>query len=92
MADDDDDDPYGKFFGRKKDMPSSESSGAVRRQPEMRTADPPSWSEWLRQKGQDVLMAAGAQPYNARKLSEGLTNVASITPMGSVLSLAELWP
>jgi hypothetical protein len=71
-------------------FPPSASPVAPSRQPEMRAADPPSWSEWLKQKGQDALMAGGAEPYKARKLSEGLVGVAGITPMGSVLSAADL--
>ena len=57
---------------------------------ELRAPDPPSWTEWLKQKGQDALIGLGAEPYKARKLSEGLVGVAGITPMGSVLSAADL--
>jgi hypothetical protein len=56
---------------------------------ELKPADP-NFTELVKQKGQDALIAAGVEPYRARHLSEGLVGIAGITPMGSVLSAGDL--
>jgi hypothetical protein len=56
---------------------------------ELKTPDP-NWTEYATQKGQDVLMGLGADPYRARHLAEGAVGVANLTPLGSVLSGADL--
>jgi hypothetical protein len=49
----------------------------------------PSITERVKSYGQDVLMGLGADPYNARKLSEGVVDVGGFTPMGSVLAAGD---
>jgi hypothetical protein len=57
---------------------------------ELKPADP-SWSEWLRSKGQDALIALGANPYNAGKMSDIAVTGATVNPiMGSLLSGADM--
>ena len=52
--------------------------------------DDPNVTERATRVGQDVLMAAGAEPYRARHLAEGAIGIAGVTPMGSVLSAGDL--
>jgi hypothetical protein len=53
--------------------------------------DDPSWTEWVKQKGQDLLMAGGMKPYDARHFSSGITNIASFNPyVGGTLAGADL--
>lgn len=54
-------------------------------------ADDPTPTERFKRAGQDAFMSMGASPYNARQLSEKYTTLGSMfTPMGSVLSAADL--
>jgi hypothetical protein len=54
------------------------------------TAPPrPSPTEWLGQKLQDALEAAGAAPHVARHLVEGLGGIAGATPLGIAGSAAD---
>ena len=57
---------------------------------ELRPAPFPGVTEYLRQKGQDALMALGMKPYDARHMSSGLVGAASITPMGTLFSAGDL--
>lgn len=56
---------------------------------ELRPRDPMTWTEWLKSKGQDALIAMGAEPYRARHMSDAVVNIGGFTPMGSVLSAAD---
>jgi len=72
--------------------PVAEQKPATLNKPfgELKPSDP-SWTEWAKSKGQDVLMALGAEPYRARHMSEGLVGIgSSLSPMGGVLSAADL--
>jgi len=84
--------PRGNQFDEYISGPVAERKPATINKPfgELKPADP-SWTEWAKSKGQDVLMALGAEPYRARHMSEGLIGAASsLTPMGGVLSAADL--
>jgi hypothetical protein len=56
---------------------------------ELRNYTPPP-SEWLGSKLQDLLMAAGMQPYNAGHLSRGVLGLAQATPLAVPLGAADL--
>jgi hypothetical protein len=84
--------PRSNQFDQYISGPVAEQKPATINRPfgELKPADP-SWTEWAKSKGQDVLMALGAEPYRARHMSEGLVGIgSSLTPMGGVLSAADL--
>jgi len=47
---------------------------------EMRNQDPPSWTEWARQKGQDALIGAGMKPYDAGHFAKGAVEISKLNP------------
>ena len=49
-----------------------------------------SWTQWLKWKAMDALTAMGAKPHVARHLGGAGVDIASITPMGAILSAADL--
>jgi hypothetical protein len=58
---------------------------------ELRARDPLSWTNWLKEKGQDLFMAGGVEPYRARHMGSGIIDAArSTSPMGAILSAADL--
>lgn len=46
----------------------------------------PSWREWIGNKGQDALMALGADPYVAGHLAHGVRDIGMATPLGVPVS------
>jgi hypothetical protein len=58
---------------------------------ELRARDPLSWTDYLKEKAQEGLMALGAEPYKAGRVGRGLVDIGrTVTPMGAVLSAADL--
>jgi hypothetical protein len=56
---------------------------------EMRAADP-SWTQWAKWKLMGGLEALGMRPHAVQHFGNSLVDVASMTPMGSVFSAADL--
>jgi len=56
---------------------------------ELKPADP-SWTQWLKWKTINGLNYAGMSPQNARHAADAIEGIANFTPMGTILSAADL--
>jgi hypothetical protein len=58
---------------------------------ELKPSPPPSWHDWLGQKGQDALIAMGMKPYDAGHIAHGVRDAAMLVPpIGATVGLADV--
>lgn len=57
---------------------------------ELKPSPTPTLTNYLKQKGQDLLMAGGMNPYSAGHLSRGAVDTAGISPVGTIFGLGDL--
>lgn len=78
------------YSGPQVDPNSLAALGSQFNQPfgELSASPRPSPTQWLGNKTQDLMESAGASPYVARHLTEGLSGILGFTPLGLLGSAA----